>query len=267
MDEQKLLCYYKAQVDKLCAKIEDQNAKLREMSIRYNRYMQDYEGRYAQSISEHDHLKRSVNYLATRTNELEEEKRKTLKFLEDTMKIIKSKMAEYEVLISTDHGVFMSQQMDIPVQKANRYLSMLHSVVLGKALSEEEKKQKEIIAKQIKAMDEKAKGLEMCISPEYDSKRLLKELHKLIDGHGCKEHVPYILILREQKVFHKTPTWEEMRNEFKNIGAQSNSNYHKFLKYKLKESATEQSFKESEINTKRSQIKTITDICHKYHYF
>lgn len=262
MDEQELLhAYYQAQIKNLRTKIEEQNEKMREMSIRYDRYMQDYVNRYHKSISEHDYLERSVNYLAHRTDELEEEKRKALRFLEDTLNIIKSKMAEYESLVSKDHGIFMSQQLEIPIQKANRYLSMLHSVLHGKELSKEEKNQKAIIASQIKKSNEKAKGVEMCISPEFNTKMLLKELHKLIDGHGCKEHVPYILLLLEEKVFHRPPKWEEMRNEFKDIGAKSNSNYYKFLSYKLKESATEHSFKDSEIDIKRSQIKTIIKIC------
>lgn len=52
-----------------------------------------------------------------------------------------------------------------------------------------------------------------------------------------------------------------MRDEFKDIGAPSNSNYCKFMKYKLKPVKTGECFDEKEILSKRSIIQ---DILNKY---
>lgn len=104
-------------------------------------------------------------------------------------------------------------------------------------------------------------GFRGLINPRYKADQLLKELHKLIDGHKCKEHVPYILILLEEKVLSRKPTWKEMRDEFKDIGASSNSNYCKFMKYKLTPVKTGECFDDEEIKSKRSIIE---DIIEKY---
>ena len=70
-----------------------------------------------------------------------------------------------------------------------------------------------------------------------------------------------ILILLEEKALSRKPTWKEMREEFKDIGASSNSNYCKFMKFKLTPVKTGECFDEEEVLSKRSIIE---DILEKY---
>ena len=116
-----------------------------------------------------------------------------------------------------------------------------------------------MLKKNAEEKDAGVTGLRSLINPRYKAEEFLKELHKLIDGHKCKEHVPYILILLEEKVLSRKPTWKEMRDEFKDIGASSNSNYCKFMKYKLKPVKTGECFDEEEILSKRSIIEDILE--------
>ena len=99
-----------------------------------------------------------------------------------------------------------------------------------------------MLKKNAEEKDAGVTGFRSLINPRYKAEEFLKELHKLIDGHKCKEHVPYILILMEEKALSRKPTWKEMRDEFKDIGAPSNSNYCKFMKYKLMQTTSDNSF-------------------------
>lgn len=65
----------------------------------------------------------------------------------------------------------------------------------------------------------------------------------------------------EEKALSRKPTWKEMREEFKDIGASSNSNYCKFMKFKLTPVKTGECFDEEEVLIKRSIIE---DILEKY---
>lgn len=118
-----------------------------------------------------------------------------------------------------------------------------------------------MLKKNAEEKDAGVTGFRSLINPRYKAEEFLKELHKLIDGHKCKEHVPYILILLEEKALSRKPTWKEMREEFKDIGASSNSNYCKFMKFKLTPVKTGECFDEEEVLSKRSIIE---DILEKY---
>ena len=183
------------------------------------------------------------------------------KYIESSLRLLEIEQSKYKDYIAASKRGLLQPVFLIEASKAIDFLNLLNAKLNAfkeYPIAEELDK---MLKKNAEEKDAGVTGFRSLINPRYKAEEFLKELHKLIDGHKCKEHVPYILILLEEKALSRKPTWKEMREEFKDIGASSNSNYCKFMKFKLTPVKTGECFDEEEVLSKRSIIE---DILEKY---
>ena len=246
--------------------IERLEDKVRDSSIRLATYCADYEAKIAQLkgryiINELENYKSAYHYINDQYRTLIKTQEELTKYIESSLRLLEIEQSKYKDYIAASKRGLLQPVFLIEASKAIDFLNLLNAKLNAfkeYPIAEELDK---MLKKNEEEKDARVTGFRGLINPRYKADQLLKELHKLIDGHKCKEHVPYILILLEEKVLSRKPTWKEMRDEFKDIGASSNSNYCKFMKYKLKPVKTGECFDEEEILSKRSIIE---DILNKY---
>ena len=246
--------------------IERLEDKVRDSSIRLATYCADYEAKIAQLkgryiINELENYKSAYHYINDQYRTLIKTQEELTKYIESSLRLLEIEQSKYKDYIAASKRGLLQPVFLIEASKAIDYLNILKAKL--SAFKEHHKVEEldKMLKKNAEEKDARVTGFRSLVNPRYKAEELLKELHELIDGHKCKEHVPYILILMEEKALSRKPTWKEMRDEFKDIGAPSNSNYCKFMKYKLKPVKTGECFDEEEILSKRSIIE---DILNKY---
>ena len=246
--------------------IERLEDKVRDSSIRFATYCADYEAKIAQLkgryiIKELDNYKSAYHYINDQYRTLIKTQEELTKYIESSLRLLEIEQSKYKDYIAASKRGLLQPVFLIEASKAIDFLNLLNAKLNAfkeYPIAEELDK---MLKKNAEEKDAGVTGFRSLINPRYKAEEFLKELHKLIDGHKCKEQVPYILILLEEKALSRKPTWKEMREEFKDIGASSNSNYCKFMKFKLTPVKTGECFDEEEVLSKRSIIE---DILEKY---
>lgn len=262
-DKELLDCLHENEIKRLKGEIELLNEKVLDYSIRLATYCADYEGKIAelqgQRIhNELDYYKHVCNELYEQNKALTKSIGKISKDIKSSVRLLESAQTKYKEFLDSSklgppHPPFL-----LDATQAIDFLNILDAKLTDSANPHINKE----LEKRLKANADsiETKGFRrLIIKSRYNAEPLLKELHKLIDGKLPREHVPYILILLEKKAIERPPTWNEMREEFKDIG-KSKSNYYKFLKYELN-SVSEKDFPNKEIASKRTCIKDILKKC------
>lgn len=210
--------------------IERLEDKVRDSSIRLATYCADYEAKIAQLkgryiINELENYKSAYHYINDQYRTLIKKQEELTKYIESSLRLLEIEQSKYKDYIAASKRGLLQPVFLIEASKAIDFLNLLSAKL--KAFKEHPIAEEldKMLKKNEEEKDARVTGFRGLINPRYKADQLLKELHKLIDGHKCKEHVPYILILLEEKVLSRKPTWKEMRDEFKDIGASSNSNY------------------------------------------
>lgn len=262
MDDKKLLeCLHQNQIKRLEGKIELLEEKVRSLSINLATYCADYERKIAELKgwrihSDLEYYKQVSNYLNEQNRALVEGKENLSKFIKGSIKILESEQSKYKDFLDSSKNSLQHPPFLLEATQALDYLNILNTKLTDSDNSQINKD----LEQKLKALNDEnsnSKGIRKLISPRYKVDLLLKKLHNLINGRGCKEHVPYILILLEEKAIQKVPSWTQMREEFKDIGAKSNSNYRKFINLGLNANC----YDKEEIESKRSTIKEILETC------
>lgn len=268
MNDKKLIdCLHENEVKRLEGKIELLEEKVRSLSTNLATYCADYEGKIAelkgwQIHNELEYYKQACNYLNDQNKALMNSREKLSKFIKKSVKLLESDLSKYKDFLDSKESAIHHPPLLLEASQAIDFLNILDAKLINSDNLHTNKDLEQKLKEMSDNSDENQKGFRRLIAPRYKSELLLKKLHTLIDGRGCKEHVPYILILLEEKAIQEIPTWTQMRDEFKDIGAKSNSNYRKFINFGL----TANCYDKKEIESKRSTIKDILEECENILY-
>ena len=254
------------EVKRLKGKIELLQEKVHTLSINLAKYCADYEGKIAELKgwrihSDLEYYKQACNYLNEQNKTLMKDKEKLSKYIKDSIKLLESEQSKYKEFMDCSKSSIQHPPFLLEATQAIDFLNILDAK-LTNSNNPQINKDLEQKMKEMADKDANSKGIRKLISPRFQVDLLLKKLHDLIDGRGCKEHVPYILILLEEQAIHGVPTWAQMREEFKDIGAKSKSNYRKFINLGLAANC----YDKKEIESKRSTIKDILETCQNSFY-
>lgn len=200
--------------------IERLEDKVRDSSIRFATYCADYEDKIAQLkgrhiINELDNYKSAYHYINDQYRTLVKTQEELIKYIESSHRLLDIEQSKYKDYVAISKQGLLQPSFLIEASKAIDYLNILKAKL--SAFKEHHKVEEldKMLKKNAEEKDARVTGFRSLVNPRYKAEELLKELHELIDGHKCKEHVPYILILMEEKALSRKPTWKEMRDEFK----------------------------------------------------
>lgn len=250
---------------RLQGKLERLEDKVRTLTINQARYYADYERKLSQQSRTHQELEFAWNAYRYIENQLEDNTKlfqELCKHIDTATKALLSEQSRHKEYIAKAQLDILPSALAIDAAKAINFLNFLKAKTQPQRTLRLDNPYEEAMNEIASKIDAKAKGFYNCINPKYNTRKLIEKLHTLIDGQGCRQHVPYILILIDEHALTKEPTWTEMRAEFKNIGGKSKSNFRKFMNYTIRpQSNKDESFPSNEIAAKRSAIQDILKTC------